>query len=357
MSPIPIAKPILGEEEVAAMREVVLSGMIASGPRVAAFEDAFARHAGAPHAVATSNGTTALHAALLALGIGPGDEVIVPDFTFVASANAVLFTGATPVLADVDPETFTLDPESAERAVTPRTKAIMPVHLYGQPADMDALGDLARRKGLRLVGDAAQAHGAALGNRRVGTLADVECFSFYPTKNMTCGEGGMVTTADPALAEMVRSVVNHGRSRSELGTYDHVRLGHNFRLTDLHAAVGLVQLGKLDAWNERRRANAARLAAGLRGVTPPVERKGARHVYHQFTVRTPDREKLLARLKAAGVGFGIYYPKPVSAYPHLKPYARHPTPESLRASREVVSLPVHPLVTDADVDRILAAVE
>ncbi|HWH08050.1 MAG TPA: DegT/DnrJ/EryC1/StrS family aminotransferase [Candidatus Thermoplasmatota archaeon] len=356
MNPIPIAKPSLGPEEQKAVAEVLASGMIASGPKVAAFEEAFARYVGARHAVATSNGTTALHAALLALGVGPGDEVILPNFTFVATANTVLFAGATPVLVDVEPATFTLDPAAVEAAITPRTKAIMPVHLYGHPARMDKLRGVAARHGLRILGDAAQAHGAAYKGRRVGVLADAECFSFYPTKNMTTAEGGLVTTDDAAVAERVRSLVNHGRAKSELGTYDHVALGHNFRLTDVHAAIGLVQLGKLEAWNERRRQNAKRLAEGLRGaVTVPVEAEGCRHVYHQFTVRAGDRDALLARLKAQGVGYGIYYPKTLTSYPHLAPLARHKTPEADRAVREVVSLPVHPMLSDEDVERVIRA--
>lgn len=354
---VPVAKPLLGEEETKAVAEVIASGMIASGPRVAAFEKAFADYVGAKHAVATSNATTGLHAALAALGVGPGDEVILPAFTFIATANSVLFTGATPVFVDVDPETYNLDLDRVEEAITERTKAVMPVHLYGNPAEMLPLQELAERHELKVLGDAAQAHGSAIGARKVGTFGDCECFSFYPTKNMTTGEGGIVTTDDADLAERVRSFVNHGRSRSELGTYDHVRLGHNYRLTDLGAAIGLVQLRKLDGWNDKRRANARRLNEGLKdaGLGLPEERAGTTHVFHQYTVRAPDRDALMARLKAAGIGYGIYYPKPLHGYPHLAHLKRHDTPEADRAAREVLSLPVHPALSEKDLERVVEA--
>lgn len=359
MNPVPIAKPLLGEEESKAVAETIASGMIASGPRVAAFEKAFAEYVGARHAVATSNATTGLQAALVAMGVGPGDEVVVPAFTFIATANVVLFAGARPVFADVDPATYCLDPAAFEAAITPRTKAVIPVHLYGQPADVGAIEDIARRRGVAVLGDAAQAHGAAVGARKVGTFGDAECFSFYPTKNMTTAEGGIVTTNDEALAERVRSFVNHGRAKSELGTYDHLRVGHNYRMTDVHAAIGLVQLRKLEGWNERRRHNAARLTKALDGsgvVEVPRERPGVRHVWHQYTVRCRDRAATQERLKAAGVGFGVYYPKPLHAYPHLAEHKTRETPHADRAAREVLSLPVHPALSDEDVDRVIRGV-
>lgn len=357
LPPVPVARPLLGEEEIAAVTEVLRSGMIASGPKVAAFEKAFAEHVGAKHAVATSNATTGLHAALVAMGCGPGDEVILPAFTFIATANTVLFSGATPVFVDVDPETYNVDLDAVEAAITERTKVVMPVHLYGNPAEMLALQELAERHDLQVLGDAAQAHGAAIGGRKVGTFGDAECFSFYPTKNMTTAEGGVITTDDAELAERVRSFVNHGRARSELGTYDHVRLGHNFRMTDVHAAIGLAQLRKLDGWNAKRRANARRLNEGLKasGLALPEERAGTTHVFHQYTVRSAERDALMARLKAAGVGYGVYYPKPLHGYPHLAPLKRHETPESDRAAREVLSLPVHPALAPEELDRVVAA--
>lgn len=359
MNPIPIAKPLVGAEEAARVQQVLASGMLASGPVVGEFERSFASYVGARHAIATSNGTTALHAALVGLGIRPGDEVIVPAFTFIASANSVLLAGATPVLVDVDERTFCVDPAAIEAAITPRTRAIMPVHLFGHPADMDAMQAIAAQNELRVLGDAAQAHGAALGSRRVGALGDAECFSFYPTKNMTTGEGGMVTTNDDTVAARVRAFVNHGRADAGLGTYDHLTLGHNFRLTDLHAAIGTVQLGKLESWNARRRSNAEQLSKLLGGadVVLPSVAAGARHAFHQYTVRTRDRAALIHRLRADGVGFGVYYPKALHQYAHLAAYARGPLPRAESAAREVLSLPVHPAVSDADIERVAAAVQ
>jgi perosamine synthetase len=232
------------------------------------------------------------------------------------------------------------------------------VHLYGNPAEMHAIQELAERHGLQVLGDAAQAHGSAIGNRKVGTFGNAECFSFYPTKNMTTAEGGVITTDDADLAERIRSFVNHGRAKSELGTYDHLRIGHNFRMTDVHAAIGLAQLRKLDGWNAKRRANAKRLNEGLKdsGLGLPEERAGTTHVFHQYTVRSADRDALMARLKAAGIGYGVYYPKALHAYPHLTQFKRHPTPEAEKAAREVLSLPVHPGLGEGDIERILKAV-
>ena len=358
MNQVPIAKPLLGAEEQKAVADVIASGMIASGPRVAEFEAAFAKYVGAKHAIATSNATTGLHASLVGLGVAPGDEVILPAFTFIATANAVLFAGGKPVFVDVDPATFNMDPALLKKAITPKTKAIMPVHLFGQPADMQAIADATHGHDIKILGDAAQAHGAAIGARKIGTFGHAECFSFYPTKNMTTGEGGMITTDDAEIAERIRSFVNHGRSKSELGTYDHVRIGHNFRLTDIGAAIGLEQLKKLDGWNQQRAANAAKLSEGLAhadGVTVPHVRRGVAHVFHQYTVRVPSRDAFLAKLKAAAIGYGIYYPKPLHAYPHLTQFAKHATPEADKAAREVVSLPVHPSVSEDDLRRIVVA--
>ncbi len=250
---IPVAKPFVGEEEIEAVAAVMRSGMIASGPKVAEFESRFAEYCGVPHAIATSNGTTALHAGFLAAGIGAGDSVVVPSFSFIATATSVSMTGATPVFADVDERTFTLDPDAVIEALRPDTKAVVGVHLYGQPFDVRPLREICDDHDLLLVEDAAQAHGAEYHGKRVGGLADFGCFSFYPTKNMTTGEGGMVTTDDPGLADRVRLYINHGQSRK----YLHTAIGYNFRLTDMGAAVGLVQLGRLEGFNERRIHNAA----------------------------------------------------------------------------------------------------
>jgi perosamine synthetase len=354
---IPIAKPQVGKEEEEAVLAVLRSGHLASGPVTEAFEKEFAASVGTDHAIAVANGTAALHLALEGAGIGPGDEVIIPAFTFVATANAVRMTGATPVFADID-EHFNLDAVDAARAVTEQTRAIMPVHLYGLGADMGPLAELANKHDLLLVEDAAQAHGATWNKRAVGSIGRLGCFSFYPTKNMTTGEGGIITTDDAELAATIRSLRNHGRGLATLGTYDHVRHGYNLRTTDLQSALGRVQLGRLPAWNEARRANAKALdqaLEGLPGITTPVEPRGRRHVYHQYTIRAARRDALVQGLPKRGVGVGVYYPKVLYQYAHLQGYARR-CPRAEEAAREVLSLPVHPGVGPAEVATIAAAV-
>jgi dTDP-4-amino-4,6-dideoxygalactose transaminase len=354
---IPAAKPIIGDEERAAVDRVLQSGMVAQGPEVAAFEGEFSDHfvAGRP-VVAVNSGTSGLHLGLLAAGVGPGDEVIVPSFTFAATGNSVALTGASPVFADIEPDSFTLDPSSVEASITERTKGIMPVHLYGHPARMRELRAIADRYGVALYEDAAQAHGAALDGAQVGTFGEFAMFSLYPTKNMTSGEGGMVAAADADFARRVRLLRNQGMERQ----YENEVIGFNARMTDLHAAIGRVQLRKVDAWTQARRANAEFLDANLRGVIVPPVAKGAYHVYHQYTVRVPDdRDGFVRALKEEhGVGSGVYYPIPNHLLPSLAPYAPDLSlPETGRASREVVSLPVHPSLTSADLERIVAAVD
>ena len=350
---IPIARPQMGEEEKAGVWEAMASGSLAQGPRVRAFEEAFADFIGVGHAVAASSGTTALHLALLGHDIGEGDEVVTVPFTFIASANSVLYTGARPVLVDVRELDFTMDPDQVEAAITPRTKAIMPVSLYGQPADMPALADIAERHGLALVEDAAQAHGAAIGDRRSGTWG-IGAFSFYPTKNMTTGEGGMLTTDDAELAERIRLLREHGMKVR----YHHDVVGYNFRMTDLAAAIGLAQLPKLPGYNARRREIAARYDAELRGVITPAVRAGVTHVYHQYTIRVRERDAFADRLKELGVGSAIYYPIPVH---QQKPFValgfgsqRFPVTE--RLTDQVLSIPVHPSLTDDEVATVVGAV-
>jgi perosamine synthetase len=350
---IPIARPQMGEEEKELVWSALSSGALAQGARVAELEERFADFIGVPHAVASSSGTTALHLALLGYGIGVGDEVITVPFTFIASANSVLFTGARPVFVDVEEASFNIDPSLVEAAITPRTRAIMPVSLYGQPADMPAVAEIAERHGLALVEDAAQAHGAAIGDRRSGTWG-AGCFSFYPTKNMTTAEGGMITTADGELAERVRLLREHGMKVR----YHHDTLGYNFRMTDIHASIGLAQLSKLAANNERRRAIAARYDAELRGVITPAVRPGVTHVYHQYTIRVARRDEFAERLRNLGVGTGIYYPIPVH---RQKPFEalgygdlRFPVTELL--TEQVLSIPVHPSLTDAEVATVIEAV-
>ena len=350
---IPIARPQMGEDEKQGVWDAMASGTLAQGPRVAEFEERFAAMVGVPHAVATSSGTTALHLALLGYGIGPGDEVITVPFTFFASATSVLHTGARPVLVDVRDDDFTIDPDLVEAAITPRTKAIMPVSLYGQPADMPAIEAIAERHGLGVVEDAAQAHGAAIGERRSGSWG-AGTFSFYPTKNMTTGEGGMVTTADAELAERMRLLREHGMKVR----YHHDIVGYNFRMTDLAAAIGLAQLPKLAGFNERRRAIAARYDAELQGVITPVVRPGVTHVYHQYTIRVAGRDAFAERLKERGVGSAIYYPipvhrqKPFLAFGHGDEH--YPVTE--RLTEQVLSIPVHPSLTDDEVATVIGAV-
>ena len=350
---IPIARPQMGEEEKELVWSALSSGMLAQGSRVRELEERFAAFVGVEHAVATSSGTTALHLALLANGIGPGDEVITVPFTFIASAASIVYTGARPVFVDVREDDFCIDPGLVEAAITPRTRAILPVSLYGQPADMPALAEIASRRGLALIEDAAQAHGAAIGDRRSGSWG-AGCFSFYPTKNMTTGEGGMLTTADPEVAERTRLLREHGMKVR----YHHDTLGYNFRMTDIHASIGLAQLTKLPANNERRRQIAARYDAELRGVTVPTVRDGVTHVYHQYTIRVPERDTFAARLADRGVGSGIYYPIAVH---QQKPFVAmglgdEQFPVSERLCADVLSIPVHPSLTDEEVTAVIAAV-
>lgn len=354
---IPLAQPIIGDEEKAAVMRVLDSGQLAQGAVVAEFEEAFARWMGVKHAVAVSSGTTGLHLALLAHGIGQGDEVITTPFTFIASANSVLYVHGTPVFVDVEDETFCIDPSRVEAAITPRTRALLPVHLYGHPAAMPELQDIARRRGLLVIEDAAQAHGATVDGRKVGTFGNTAVFSLYPTKNITSGEGGFVTTDDDAVAAAVRTLRQHGESER----YHHQVLGFNFRMTDLSAAIGLAQLRKLERFNAARRHNAAVLSrglAGLPGVVTPVERAGYGHVYHQYTVRvTTDRDGLRKRLADRGIGSGVYYPVAVHRQPVFAARGKPPSmPVSERLCREVLSLPVHPSLTEADLARIVAAI-
>jgi len=350
---IPIARPQMGEEEKQRVWEAMASGLLAQGPRVRELEEEFAAFIGTGHAVATSSGTTALHLALLGYGIGPGDEVVTVPFTFIASANSVLYTGARPVFVDIDERDFTMDVEQVEAAITERTKAIMPVSLYGQPADMPAISAIAERHGLAVVEDAAQAHGAAVGDRRSGTWG-AGTFSFYPTKNMTTGEGGMLTTHDGELAERVRLLREHGMKVR----YHHDVLGYNFRMTDIAAAIGLAQLPKLAGANERRRAIAARYDAELRGVITPWVRPDVTHVYHQYTIRVNERDAFAEHLRQRGVGSAIYYPIPVH---RQKPflalgYGHESLPVTDRLTAEVLSIPVHPSLTDEEVETVIEAV-
>ena len=352
-SMIPIARPEMGAEERDAVWSALSSGQLAQGAKVKEFEERFAAFVGAPHAVATSSGTTALHLALLGLGIGPGDEVITVSFTFTATASPIVHVGARPVFVDVDPDTFTMDPTGLEAAITPRTRAIIPVALYGQPAAMPEILAIAERAGIPVIEDACQAHGASLEGRSSGAWG-IGVFSFYPTKNMTTGEGGIITTHDADLAERTRLLREHGmreRYRPEI-------LGYNFRMTDIHASIGLPQLDKLPAANRRRQEIAARYTAEMRGVITPTVRPGAVHVYHQYTLRVGQRDAFAEALTARGVGSNVYYPVPVH---RQRPFAKLHVdgtllPVTERLTDEIISVPVHPAVSDADVATVIEAV-
>ena len=352
---IPISKPYIGEAEKAAVLEVLDSGMLAQGPRTARLEERFAQMVGVKHAVATTSGTTALHVALLAHGIGPGDEVITTPFTFIASANSILFTGARPVFVDVDEATFNIDPALIERVITPRTKAILPVHLYGQMCDMEALQAIADRHGLTIIEDACQAVGATYRGKPAGSFG-TGCFSLYATKNVMSGEGGMITTNDDEAAEQCRLIRNHGMKRR----YYHDRLGYNFRLSDLHAAIGLAQMDRLAEFTEKRRANAAYLNANLKGVVTPAVQEGRGHVWHQYTIRVNggrDRDAAAKQLNDAGVGTGIFYPVPAHQQGFMQEFAGNVSlPVAERLAKEVLSLPVHPQLSQADLETIVREV-
>ena len=350
---IPAAKPLIGDEERDAVDRVLRSGMLAQGPEVKAFEEEFSEHFGLGRpCVAVNSGTSGLHLGLLASGIRAGDEVIVPSFTFAATANSVALTGATPVFADIALDDFTLEPAAVEAAISSRTKAIMPVHLYGHPAKMGALREIADRHGLMLFEDAAQAHGASLNGTPVGAFGTFGMFSLYPTKNMTSGEGGMVSCSDEVIERNVRLYRNQGM----LQQYHNEVVGMNNRMTDIHAAIGRVQLTKVDGWTKQRQANAAFLSAHLEGVVVPAVAVGAVHVYHQYTIRiADDRDGFAKALREEyHVGSGMFYPVPNH---RLKPFQVDQDLENTElAARECLSLPVHPSLSSGDLERIVSAV-
>lgn len=350
---IPPAKPLIGDEERAAVDRVMRSGMLAQGPEVAAFEQEFSDHFELGRAcVAVNSGTSGLHLGLLSAGVKAGDEIIVPSFTFAATANSVALTGAVPVFADIDPDSFCLDPASVEAAITDKTVGIMPVHLYGHPADMPALQAIADKHGLKIFEDAAQAHGASLNGTPVGAFGAFAMFSLYPTKNMTSGEGGMVSVAADETERLLRLYRNQGMQRQ----YENEVVGFNNRMTDIHAAIGRVQLTKVGDWTKQRQENAAFLSANLEGITPPPLADGAVHAYHQYTIRVADdRDGMATALKEEySVGSGMFYPIPNH---HLAPF-RSPVdlPATEKAAKECLSLPVHPSLSQDDLERIVTAV-
>lgn len=352
---IPIAKPQIGEEEINAVTEVLKSGMLAQGKKVKEFEEQFAKYIGTKYAIATSSGTTALHVALLAHGIKQGDEVITSPFTFIASANAILFCGAKPVFADIDENTFNIDPKKIEEKINSRTRAIMPVHLFGQACDIDAIRDIAEKHQLILIEDACQSHGAEYNGKKAGTFG-TGCFSFYPTKNMTTGEGGMITTNDEQIYAKAKLLREHGMPER----YKHTMLGYNFRMTDINAAIGLVQLQKLEKYIQKRRENADFFSRNINvpGIILPAALNKTRHAYNQFTLRITSkckltREALMQKLTEAGIGNVTYYPTPVY---EQEPYKSQKYPADCkiaeRICKEVLSIPVHPNVIPEDLEQI-----
>jgi dTDP-4-amino-4,6-dideoxygalactose transaminase len=352
---IPIARPDVGAEEAAAVAEVLASGMLAAGPRTKQLEDEWAAFCGVKHALAMSNGTTALMSIFAGLGLKPGDEVITVAHTFAATANAILFTGATPVFIDIEPDTYVMDARLIEAAITPRTKAIMPVHLFGLVADMDPILEIAARHGLTVVEDACQAHAATYKGRRAGSFA-TSAFSLYATENMTTGEGGFITTDDDKLADWLR-VYRHQGMRSR---YQHEMVGFNFRLNDIQAAIGLVQLDKLERNTARRVAIAALYDEAFAGL--PVAHqstpKGRTHVYHQYVLDVgPDRDAILAALRERGVGAEVYYPTPVHRQPQIVALGISATlPVTDAACANTLALPIYPGLSETDQETVIAAV-
>jgi perosamine synthetase len=354
---IPVNIPLIGDEEKEAVLKVLSSNMLThkegQGPMVMEFEKKFAKYIKVKHAIALNSGTAALHAALLSLDLRPEDEVIIPTFTFVATASMVLHVGAKPVFVDIDPEIYTMDPNAVEKAITSNTKAIIPVHLYGHPADLDSLGKLAKAHNLVLIEDACQAHGALFKGAQVGSIGDLGCFSFYPSKNMTTGEGGMLTTNDDAIAEKVRMILNHGEKEA----YKTVRLGHNFRMPEVSAAIGTVQIDKLPNFIEQRRKNVHHLSSIIKSnpnVQLPHEREWATHSWYLFTIQVLQnttsltRDAVAEKLHGAGIGASIYYRTPLHLIPYFKDlfgFKGGEFPESEKATETVLSLPVHPGVS------------
>ena len=349
---IPAAKPIIGDEEREAVDRVLRSGMIAGGPEVAAFETEFSELVDGRHSIAVNSGTSALHMAFVAAGIKAGDEVIVPSFTFAATANSVVLAGGTPVFADIEENFFNMDPKSAEAAITPRTRALMPVHLYGHPAALREYKDIAARHNLLLFEDAAQAHAASLDGIPVGAWGVAGSFSFYPTKNMTSGEGGMVTTPCDHIARKTRLLRNQGMEKR----YENEIAGYNTRMTDIHAAIGRVQLKKLAGWTKQRQDNAKFLDENLRGVIVPPVADGAVHVYHQYTIRIvdQDRDAFAEEIGKRGIGSGVYYPIPNHRLPSYGLTLDLPVTEQV--AKQCLSLPVHPSLSQGDLEKIVEVI-
>lgn len=360
---ISIASPIIDKEEIAAVNEVLESGMLAQGPKTAQLEENWAKYCGTKHALAVNSGTAAIHAALYAAGVREGDEVITTPYSFIATINPILMLGARPVLVDIDPQTFNIDVSKIEAAVTSKTRAIVPVDLYGQPCEWDELRELANKHNLTIVEDACQAIGADYKGVKAGALGDLGCFSLYATKNIMCGEGGIVTTNSDEQAAAIRSFRQHGM----VAPYEYADLGYNYRMSDLQAAIAVEQLKKVDTFTARRQHVAEGLnreLSGVKGIKLPSFSPNRSHVYHQYTIVLTDdaavsRQEFTAGLTERGVGAGIYYPKPLHVYPHIAKlgYKTGDFPVAEDLAARVVSLPVHPKVSDDDIKTIAQAVK
>lgn len=360
---ISIAAPSIEKEEIDAVNEVLKSGMLAQGKRTARLEEDFAAYCGTKYAIAVNSGTAAIHAALFAAGVGEGDEVITTPFSFIATINPILMLGAKPVLVDIDSETFNVDISRIEAAITDKTKAIVPVHLYGQPCDWDELAELASKKGLKVIEDACQAIGAQYGSKKAGGLGDLGCFSLYATKNIICGEGGIVTTNNEAYVEAIKRFRQHGMS----GPYQYEHMGYNYRMTDLQAAIAVEQLKKADDFNARRIKNAQYLSehlADVEGIILPKNKGGRTHVFHQYTLRVKEdfplsRDEFLTYLHKNEIGAAVYYPKPLHYIEHIAQVGYSPGdfPEAESAAAEVISLPIHPKVTEVDLEKMVTVIK
>ncbi|MHA1607701.1 MAG: DegT/DnrJ/EryC1/StrS family aminotransferase [Candidatus Freyarchaeota archaeon] len=363
---IPINCPIIGREEEENILSVLRSGLLTvrtgEGKMVSEFEKLFSDFIGVKYAIAVSSGTAALHASLLALNVKAGDEVILPSFTFSATCNVVLHLGAKPVFVDINLETYTLDVNAVKKSITDKTKIIIPVHLYGHPADLAPLTELAEEENIYIVEDAAQAHGAEYNGSKVGCFGQLGCFSFYPTKMITTGEGGMITTNDRELAEKIKMIRNHG----EKGDYGPSLLGHNWRLPEISAAIGVAQMRKINHFLEARRRNANHLTSLLEDMdllVLPVEKENVRHAWNLYTVRLKERiekrDEIVSALRRKGIGATVYYPIPVHRTPLYRKYGYNSLslPNSEFASKTVFSLPVHPALTEDDVSTIAYTVK
>lgn len=352
---INIAQPIIEREEISSVEEVMKSNMIACGKRVLEFEQKFPQYIGSSYGVATSSGTTALHAAIIASGIKEGDKVITTPFTFVATSNSLLFEKAIPIFADIDYNTLNIDPDSVEEILEENKdiKAILVVHLFGLPCNMTRIMEIVKKYNLILIEDCAQAHGAKYEGKNVGTFGLASAYSFYPTKNMTSGEGGMVVTDNDLINEKVKKIINHGQQER----YVYSQLGYNFRMTDIAAAIGVEQLKKLDIFNNKRIENAHYYNENINNnkIILPFTPDDCYHVYNQYTIKVKDRENFINHLKKYEIGFGIYYPVPLNMQYYYKQlgYDSSQTPTAVAASREVISIPVHPSLSKEDIQKVV----